>query len=151
MPLPPIYDPSLVAEAIVFAAEHPRRDIIVGGAGKLLIGAQRLSPRLLDWYMLQGDRFFERQKTDQPEDGRDNLFAPLEESGSTRGEFGAQTKSTSLSTSLALHPTWQLVLLGVAAVGTVTFLRRSRESLQRGTSIFDRTNRGGLVPFHKMS
>ena len=31
---PPIYDPELVADAILFAAAHPRRTLFVGGAAK---------------------------------------------------------------------------------------------------------------------
>src|SRR5215208_2142889 len=30
MPIPPIYEPRVVAEALVFACEHPRREIVVG-------------------------------------------------------------------------------------------------------------------------
>ncbi|MDF5715871.1 MAG: hypothetical protein PUP93_18805 [Rhizonema sp. NSF051] len=48
MPTPPIYDPSLVALAIVEAAEHPKREVIVGDAGKLILLAQRISPELVD-------------------------------------------------------------------------------------------------------
>ncbi|WP_243147423.1 hypothetical protein [Scytonema sp. UIC 10036] len=48
---PPIYQPSLVAKAIVEAAEHPKRDVVVGDAGKLILLAQRISPRLVDAYM----------------------------------------------------------------------------------------------------
>ena len=35
-PMPPVYQPEVVAEAILAAAEHPRRDVVVGEAGKLL-------------------------------------------------------------------------------------------------------------------
>jgi NAD(P)-dependent dehydrogenase (short-subunit alcohol dehydrogenase family) len=44
MPIPPVYEPRVVAEAILFAAEHPRRDIVVGGAGKMLDVMERISP-----------------------------------------------------------------------------------------------------------
>lgn len=33
-PSPPVYEPGLVAEAILYAAEHPAREIYVGGAGR---------------------------------------------------------------------------------------------------------------------
>lgn len=42
-PFPPVYEPRTVAESVVFAAEHPRRDIYVGGAAKLLAFQHRLS------------------------------------------------------------------------------------------------------------
>ena len=35
MPIPPVYEPELAAQAIIRAAEHAPRDVYVGGAGKL--------------------------------------------------------------------------------------------------------------------
>lgn len=45
---PPVYDPEIVARAILDAAERPRRDVTVGGVGRMqvLVGAH--FPRLLD-------------------------------------------------------------------------------------------------------
>ena len=51
-PIPPVYEPELVAEAILYAAEHPVRDIYVGGAGKLLVSLHHLAPRLVDWVFI---------------------------------------------------------------------------------------------------
>ena len=31
----PVYDPSVVADAILFCAEHSRRDLIIGSGGKM--------------------------------------------------------------------------------------------------------------------
>src|SRR5690606_9481784 len=45
-PIPPVYDPKLGADAILRAAEGNERDLFVGGAGKVLSVAERLSPRL---------------------------------------------------------------------------------------------------------
>lgn len=126
LPLPPIYEPEIVAEAILHAAEHPTRDIIVGGAAKILSLMQRLSPTLVDWYLLQGGRGFHNQMTDEPDDGQDNLFAPMGGRGSVHGEFGSRSKSSSLYTQLfELRPAPGPALLGMAAaVGTVLLLRR---------------------------
>ncbi len=88
MPIPPAYEPEVVAEAILFAAEHPRRDIVVGSAGKMLEVMERISPSLLDRLMLARGAMFELQKTHRPDDGRDNLFEPVGGTGSTTGDFG---------------------------------------------------------------
>ena len=45
---PPIYAPESVAAGILYAAEHPRLAIRIGGAGKLLGVANKLVPGLLD-------------------------------------------------------------------------------------------------------
>src|SRR5918999_94894 len=76
MPVPPVYEPGVVAEAILFAAEHPARDIVVGGSGKLLVEGERISPWLTDRYMLQGDRLVQPQRRGEPDEGFDNLFQP---------------------------------------------------------------------------
>ena len=65
-----------MAEAIVWAAEHPTREIVVGGAGKSVLLLQRLSPALLDRLMTIGGLAFKMQQSTRPDDGVDNLFAP---------------------------------------------------------------------------
>jgi short-subunit dehydrogenase len=125
MPVPPVYEPRVVAQAICHAAEHGGREIVVGGWGKLLVLAQRLSPSLLDRYMLQGGRSFEQQQTDRPDDRRDNLFEPSTGSGSTTGEFGDGSKSTSLYTTLLeLHPNRKRAAVTALVLGALALVRR---------------------------
>jgi short-subunit dehydrogenase len=125
MPVPPVYEPRTVAEAIAHAAEHGGREIVVGGWGKLLIIGQRLSPTLLDRYMVEGRRMEQQQRTDKPDDRRDNLFEPSTGSGSTRGEFGDGAKSTSLYTrELELHPMRKRALALVALFAGLAVIRR---------------------------
>ncbi|MDF5729225.1 MAG: SDR family oxidoreductase [Rhizonema sp. PD38] len=92
MPTPPIYDPSLVAKAIVEAAEHPKREVIVGDAGKLILLAQRISPELVDAYMLQSG--FDSQHTNEPksENAPSNLFEPISGYDKIQGDFGDQAR-----------------------------------------------------------
>jgi hypothetical protein len=114
-----------VAEAILFAAEHPVRDIVVGGSGKLLVEGERISPLLTDRYMLQGDRLFRQQQTDRPDDGTDNLFTPSVGPGSTTGQFGEGSKSTSLYTRLLeFHPQRKRALMIGASVALLAAVRR---------------------------
>ncbi|MDP9372533.1 MAG: SDR family NAD(P)-dependent oxidoreductase [Chloroflexota bacterium] len=125
-PIPPIYEPRVVAEAILFAAEHPRREIVVGGAGKLLTVLERISPSLLDRYMLLRGQMVKLQKTDRPDDGQDNLYEPRGGTGSTTGDFGWRSRSTSLYTRhLAQYPNRERALLGAAALGAVALVRRA--------------------------
>jgi hypothetical protein len=71
---PVVYDPRLVAEAILFAAAHPKRELTVGGGGFMVTGSS-MTARLTDKVM---ETFFgeSAQTTDQPpEPGTDdNLF-----------------------------------------------------------------------------
>jgi len=114
--VPPVYDPRAVVDAIVFAAEHPRRDITVGGAGAALILLQRLSPRLLDWYMVSNGRFFRKQMTRQPDDGVDNLFEPSRGPGAVRGSFGHRAFAGSLYTRVFEYHPWRKVAAAALVV-----------------------------------
>jgi hypothetical protein len=58
-----VYGPEKVAEAILDAAEHPRRDVIVGGSAKVQLALQRLSPRLMDAVARVG---FPLQRSNEP-------------------------------------------------------------------------------------
>lgn len=114
MGVPPFYQPSTVAHAILHAAEHPSRDIIVGGAGKMLVMTQRMSPRLMDQIVLRSA--FRVQKTDEPrsEDAPNNLFGPIGQYNRVEGDFGKMSLSHSFATWLDLHP----LVKATATVGT---------------------------------
>jgi hypothetical protein len=86
-PVPPVYAPEAVAEAILFAAQHRRRDIIVGGQGALVALMQRISPALLDRVMVARGAMFRLQKTDKPDNGYDNLFTPTPGPGAVHGDW----------------------------------------------------------------
>jgi short-subunit dehydrogenase len=125
MPIPPVYEPAAVAEAICHAAEHGGREIVVGGWGKLLTVGQWLSPSLLDRYMLQGGRAFRQQRTDRPDDRRDNLFEPSTGPGSITGEFGEGAKPESVYTRLfELHPARKRLAVATMLVASVLLVRR---------------------------
>jgi NAD(P)-dependent dehydrogenase (short-subunit alcohol dehydrogenase family) len=124
-PVPPVYDPIAVAEAVVFAAQHRRRDIIVGGSGALLSVLQRISPPLVDRLMLLRGGMFKAQMTDQPDDGIDNLFKPTPGGGSARGEWGADGPRNSFYTRhLELYPNRKRFLLAAVCTGAFVLARR---------------------------
>lgn len=124
-PIPPVYEPRVVAEAILHAAEHPMRDVVVGGMGKLMTVGQRLSPSLVDRYMLLGGQMFSQQRTEKPDDGSTNLFQPAGGTGSVTGEFGEGSKAVSLYTRhLELHPNRKRALAALALVAGLLFVRR---------------------------
>jgi hypothetical protein len=51
MPVPPIFQPELAARAIVFLAEHPRRNMWVGFSTAMTILGNRVLPGFIDWYL----------------------------------------------------------------------------------------------------
>jgi NAD(P)-dependent dehydrogenase (short-subunit alcohol dehydrogenase family) len=95
-PVPPIFQPEVAADAIVWAAEHPRREYWVGWATARAIIANRLVPGLLDRYLAR--RGFDSQQADRPieADRPDNLHEPVTGDFGARGEFDDRTKTGSL-------------------------------------------------------
>lgn len=61
---PPIYAPEIVASAILYAAQHPKRDVFVGGAAKAMSVGGFNMPALMDRYMSQA--MFKQQRSEVP-------------------------------------------------------------------------------------
>ncbi|WP_372621597.1 SDR family oxidoreductase [Falsiroseomonas sp.] len=116
---PPVYAPEVVADAILHAAEHPTRNLVVGGVGRAMIAASRVVPSLAD--RLFAWSFFKtaRQAGRPPRDTPKNLHQPGED-GSRHGDQGHQFGS-SLYTAARMHPAATLGALaaGAALVGMI--------------------------------
>lgn len=126
-PLPPVYEPETVAEAIVHVLEHPIRDVVVGGGGQGLAILQRISPRVVDLVMSLPVIGRGLQRSDRPDDGRDNLEAPIDEPGAIHGEWHDMARRRSWYTTLiGLHPvpTRIVALGGLGALLLALRLRR---------------------------
>lgn len=89
--VPPYYQPSLVAEAILHVAENPTRDVFVGDIGRVLDALHRLSPDLSD--ALVGKISIQGQRTSviKSESDPNNLFEPIEGYDTTTGDFSDKT------------------------------------------------------------
>jgi len=72
----PVYAPEIVADAILYAAQNPKRDVFVGGASKFNATGSRLLPRVFDKYLQA--TMFKNQKLDIDTDPsrRDALHKP---------------------------------------------------------------------------
>lgn len=129
-PVPPIYSPALIAEAVVWTAEHmPRELTIATSALKAIIG-QKLIPGLLDHYLARTG--YDAQQTDQPSrsDRPDNLFQPVVGDYGADGPFAEQASSQSLELWLRMHRRSLLVAGGaaVAGLGTIWALGAARSN-----------------------
>jgi len=124
-PLPPVYQPELVADAIMYAATHPARDIIVGDAGRGLSLIRRISPRLGD-RMLQ-NQAFRLQRSDIPKSSEapNNLYGHLEGYDRVHGEYSDQARRGSLGTWMATHPLARVALTLVALGAGLFFVSRT--------------------------
>ena len=107
-PVPPIYQPEVSAEGVVFAADHPEaREFWVGGSTVATLLANRAVPALLDRYLARTG--FDSQQTKQavPPDRADNLFDPLDGAGGAdrgaHGQFDDRAHDRCLQVWLAQH------------------------------------------------
>ncbi|MBA2732097.1 MAG: SDR family oxidoreductase, partial [Acidobacteria bacterium] len=100
---PPVYAPETVAEAILYSAEHPERDVFVGAGGKAISVSGEYAPRLTDKVMKAA--LFDIQQTEQPssEDRKDGLYHASEDLRE-RGGYDGHVAESSLYTKATLHP-----------------------------------------------
>ena len=101
---PPLYDPRLVADAILFACENPRRQIYVGGGGLLISLAGKFAPRLTDLAMERVGVSAQQKPGDPGERGaRDNLYEPRSD-GRIDGSQSVNVRRTSLLLQAQTQP-----------------------------------------------
>ena len=68
MPVPPIYQPEIPAEAVYWAAHHRRRELWVGYSAVQAILGNKLAPSFADWYLAKTglQRTADAEPTRQP-------------------------------------------------------------------------------------
>ena len=115
-PVPPVYQPEVAADAIVFAATNNRREVYVGWPAVKAIWANKFFPGLLDWYL--GKTGYEAQQTEEPKDprGSDNLMQPVPGDHGAHGRFDGTARRCSPQLWLTKHKPWVVVAGGVLLV-----------------------------------
>jgi short-subunit dehydrogenase len=103
MPVPPIYQPEIPAEAVYWATHHHRRELRVGYSALEAILGNKLAPGLADRYLAR-TAFAGQQVDDMPvsRDRPDNLFEPRD-GAATHGIFDDQAKTRSPQLWAATH------------------------------------------------
>jgi NAD(P)-dependent dehydrogenase (short-subunit alcohol dehydrogenase family) len=119
-PVPPIFQPEIAAEGIVWSAYHKRRELLVGFPTVKAIYGTRVIPGLLDRYL--ASKAYSGQCTDQPlPAGRqDNLYTPVSGDHGAHGRFDSRAKSSSWQLRAATHRG----TLGIAALGLLLLVAR---------------------------
>jgi len=143
-PVPPIFQPEVIARAIYWAAHNRRRELWVGWPTMKAILGSKIIPGLLDRYLARVG--YESQQTDLPIDtGRpNNLYDPLPGDYGARGRFDAAAHEFSFQLWANQRRAWLAVagfgfaglLLGQFSARRDGFLGqiRFRNSLERRAS-----------------
>ena len=130
---PPSYDPQVVAKAVLFAAENPKRSLVVGFGGYAISLVGNSFPRLTDLAMeLTG---YGMQTTDRPgprdRPRRDNLYRPREDGDEHSSLPGPPARRTSLFLEAQMRPITTAAAvagLGLALGYALSSRRRDRPS-----------------------
>lgn len=125
-PVPPIFQPEVAAEAVLYASHHARREIYVGMPTVEAIVGDKIAPNLLDHYL--GHNGFDSQQYDGAEDRHrpDNLWEPVdaEVDHGAHGQFDARASSHSTQLWMNLNRKW--LWAGAALLALSAFFSRDR-------------------------
>jgi short chain dehydrogenase len=131
-PVPPIYQPEVAANAIVWASEHDRREIYVGGLTELVIAGNKIAPGVADWYLAKTGYASQQAGQSEDPDRPFNLWQPVDDTRDfgAHGRFGARARQRSWQTWLTEHRSG--VAAGVAlAAAVASMLLRSTQTAER--------------------
>ena len=137
-PVPPIYQPELGAEAVLFAAHNDRREMYVGYPTVEAIIGNRIAPGFADWYLARNG--YEAQQTDEPvePDRRDNLWEPVPGDHGAHGVFDDRASESSPQLWVSMNRNWlMMAAAGLAgfALGAVYRPGRKSEPSEKGSNV----------------
>jgi short-subunit dehydrogenase len=121
-PVPPIFQPEVAAESIIWAASHPRREVHVGVPAVKTIWGNRLAPWFADRYLAR--KGVRSQQTEEDEDPNrpDNLFEPLPGDHGARGRFNDRSKDRSVQAWWTTHRAPMSAVIGVTALAVAVLI-----------------------------
>jgi NAD(P)-dependent dehydrogenase (short-subunit alcohol dehydrogenase family) len=127
-PVPPIFQPEVAADAVVYASDHPRRrEYWVGGPTALTLIANKFAAGLLDRYLARTG--YESQQADLPNEQATNLWGPADDRSRDYGSHGVfDDRSTGRSYQVwaSRHRGLVAGLAGSAAAATIYLTRNHR-------------------------
>lgn len=130
-PVPPIYQPEVVARAVLWAADHGKREINVGGPTLKTRLGNIVAPGLLDRYLSRTKTGYDGQQTADridPATWQDNLDKPVDEDRDhgAHGVFDDQARTSSFALWAATHKPLVTSLVGAGLGVAATALLRRR-------------------------
>jgi NAD(P)-dependent dehydrogenase (short-subunit alcohol dehydrogenase family) len=129
-PVPPIFQPEVAADAVLYAADHPhRREYWVGGSTAATLLANAVAPGLLDRYLARTGFSSQQTKQHRRADQPANLWEPAdrEEDFGAHGSFDDRSHRRSMQLWASHHHgAVGAALLGAAAATALAVGRGRR-------------------------
>jgi short-subunit dehydrogenase len=126
-PVPPIYQPEIAADAILWAIKHTPRELIVGLPTWIAIWGNKFFPRMGDWYLSK--TAYEAQQMTIPDNPYrpTNLWNPVPGDVGAHGEFDSRSHDFSLQYWLRTHLK-PLLFIGAVSGATLWFQARKKKA-----------------------
>ena len=128
-PVPPIYQPEVAADAIVWASTQNRREIYVGSPTVVAIVGNKIAPGLGDWYLARNG--VDAQQTDEREDPNrpHNLWKRVDEERDfgAHGRFDGQARPSAWQLWATQHRAGLAAAAVTAVVGMAALAARRPE------------------------
>ncbi|MDG5816679.1 SDR family oxidoreductase [Chitinispirillales bacterium ANBcel5] len=122
-PVPPIYQPELCADAVVWAATHKKREILVGFSTVKVLSLNKVFPGIIDIYLAKKG-YDSQQYNGINEHKEDNLWNPVDKDYGSRGVFNEDSRTKDLLLQLSkLHA----LKLSIGALFTLMLLFSCRK------------------------
>jgi short-subunit dehydrogenase len=120
-PVPPIYQPEVIADAVAWVVDHYRRELFIGLSTIIAIQGNKVFPALGDLYL--GRTGYKSQQTSQPANPNqpNNLWKPVDQDHDhgAHGAFDSRAMDKSTQLWFDTHP-GVLALIGAGLIGAVT-------------------------------
>ena len=92
-PVPPVYQPEVVASSIVRAAETAPREMVIGRSSMQLVAGSMVAPGLVD--RILAAKAYDGQQASEPAQARpDNLFEPAPGDFGSHGRFDEESSTS---------------------------------------------------------
>ncbi len=121
----PVYTPDVPAKAILYAAEHPSRDMYAGGASKVFSVVNRVAPHLVDW--VNAHFMGKQQLRDEPSMGKNGALYKAGEDGHIRGDASRDhlVRGSAYTTAMT-HPIAASLMLVAAGAAVAAAINSER-------------------------
>ncbi len=124
---PPVYAPETVAETILYCAEHPTRDVFVGGGGKAISLMGKFAPRTTDIVMEYTMKEMQTSEARAEDSQRVGLHESRDKRLNQRGDHKGYVAESSIYTKASLHPVITGAAVALGAGLALSLWNRNRE------------------------
>lgn len=128
---PPVYRPEEVADAILYAAENPSRDIMVGGGAKIMSALNKRFPSAMDW--VSSKIMSKQQVRDEAAWNKEGSLHSPGTDGKIRGDHKGYVMKTSLYTRAKTNPVKAGILALAAGAAVVALVNNNSKRNGRHT------------------